>query len=77
MSAATPLRTSSHATTEFEFHPSPARSSSRPQTAGGTWVLLGRFPFAAGEAGFIELRDIADDSMRTLWYDAAKWVPVP
>ncbi len=47
------------------------------QAAAGTWVLLGRFPFAAGEAGFIELRDIAGDSMHTLWYDAVKWVPVP
>jgi hypothetical protein len=43
-------------------------------SAAGSWVLLGRFPFAAGESGFVELRDVAGDSMRTLWYDAVKWV---
>jgi hypothetical protein len=30
----------SHATTEFEFHISPARSSSRPHTVAGTRVAL-------------------------------------
>ena len=44
--------------------------------AGG-WVLLGRFPFRAGEAGFVELRDVAGDSMRTIWFDAVKWVRAP
>jgi hypothetical protein len=43
----------------------------------GTWVLLGRFPFAIGDAGFVELRDIAGDSMHVIWFDAVKWVPVP
>jgi hypothetical protein len=43
--------------------------------AAGTWVLLGRFPFRNGDGGFVELRDVAGDSMRTLWYDAVKWVP--
>lgn len=43
---------------------------------GGTWVSIGRYPFAAGDAGFVELRDITDDSMQVLWYDAIKWVPV-
>jgi hypothetical protein len=42
----------------------------------GQWVLLGRFPFRAGDGGFVELRDIAGDSMRVLWYDAVKWVAV-
>ena len=32
----------SHATTEFEFHISPARSSSRPHTAAGTLSTLSR-----------------------------------
>jgi hypothetical protein len=42
----------------------------------GQWVLLGRFPFRAGDGGFVELRDVAGDSMRALWYDAVKWVEV-
>ena len=44
--------------------------------AGG-WVLLGRFPFSAGEGGAVELRDVSGDSMRTIWFDAVKWVRVP
>lgn len=44
--------------------------------AGG-WVLLGRFPFRAGEGGSVELRDVAGDEMRTIWFDAAKWVRAP
>jgi len=43
----------------------------------GEWVLLGRFPFSAGEGGFVELRDIAGDEMRTIWFDAVKWVRAP
>ncbi len=43
--------------------------------AAGKWVLLGRFPFRAGDGGFVELRDIAGDSLRTIWFDAVKWVP--
>jgi len=43
----------------------------------GKWVLLGRFPFAAGDGGFVELRDLTGDSMRTVWFDAVKWVRVP
>jgi hypothetical protein len=41
--------------------------------AGG-WMLLGRFPFSAGEGGFVELHDVANDQMRTIWFDAVKWV---
>jgi hypothetical protein len=43
--------------------------------AGG-WVLLGRFPFRP-EGGFVELRDLAGDEMRTIWFDAVKWVRAP
>ena len=43
----------------------------------GDWVLLGRFPFSAGEGGFVELRDVAGDQMRTIWFDAVKWVRAP
>jgi hypothetical protein len=47
------------------------------QAAGkGSWVLLGRFPFRAGSDGFVELRDVAGDRMRTIWFDALRWVPV-
>lgn len=41
------------------------------------WVHLGRFPFAANDSGFIHLTDIAGDSKRTVWFDQAKWAPVP
>lgn len=43
----------------------------------GKWVHLGRFPFAAGDAGFVELHDITGDAMQTIWFDAAKWIRVP
>jgi len=43
----------------------------------GQWVLLGRFPFAAGDGGFVELHDVTGDAMRTIWFDAVKWVRVP
>jgi hypothetical protein len=45
--------------------------------AAGKWVLLGRFPFAAGEEGLVELHDVAGDSMHVIWFDAVKWVRVP
>jgi hypothetical protein len=44
--------------------------------AGG-WVHLGRFPFRSGDGGFVELHDIAGDSMRAIWFDAVKWVRAP
>jgi hypothetical protein len=40
-------------------------------------VLLGRFPFSAGEADFVELRDVAGDQMRAIWFDTVKWVRAP
>jgi hypothetical protein len=43
----------------------------------GQWVLLGRFPFAAGDRGFVELHDVTGDAMRAIWFDAVKWVRVP
>lgn len=45
--------------------------------AAGQWVLLGRFPFRAGDGGSVELRDVTNDSLRTIWFDAVKWVRVP
>lgn len=47
--------------------------SQRAQTG---WVHLGRFPFAAGPGGFVQLGAIAPDGS-TLWFDQAKWVRVP
>jgi hypothetical protein len=44
--------------------------------AGG-WVLLGRFPFRAGQGGSVELRDVTGDEMQTIWFDAVKWVRAP
>jgi hypothetical protein len=46
-------------------------------TQAGQWVLLGRFPFAAGDRGFVELHDVTGDAMRAIWFDAVKWVRVP
>ena len=43
----------------------------------GQWVLLGRFPFASGDRGFVELHDVTGDTMRAIWFDAVKWVRVP
>lgn len=41
----------------------------------GQWVLLGRFPFAAGDAGYVELRDLTGDQLYILWFDAVRWSP--
>lgn len=41
------------------------------------WVHLGRFPFAAGDKGFIQLTDVTGDDDRAVWFDQARWVPVP
>jgi hypothetical protein len=43
----------------------------------GKWVHLGRFPFSKGDSGTVELRDVTGDSMRTIWFDAVKWVVAP
>jgi hypothetical protein len=44
------------------------------QAAQTGWVYLGRFPFDAGSAGFIQLGDLAGDAGTTVWFDQAKWV---
>jgi hypothetical protein len=46
------------------------------QTRQTGWVYLGRFPFAAGEAGYIQLSDVTGEPGRTVWFDQAKWVVV-
>lgn len=41
------------------------------------WVLLGRFPFAADDSGFVHLTDLAGDAAeRAIWFDNVRWVPV-
>ncbi|HMQ32020.1 MAG TPA: hypothetical protein PKD53_14925 [Chloroflexaceae bacterium] len=40
------------------------------------WVHLGRYPFAAGAGGFVQLGAIAPDGA-TVWFDQVKWVRVP
>lgn len=45
--------------------------------AGQTgWVNLGRFPFAAGDGGFVRLANVAGADQQVIWFDDAKWVPV-
>ncbi len=46
------------------------------QTQQTHWVLLGRFPFAAGDEGFVHLTNLGSSSNQTIWFDNAKWVPV-
>jgi hypothetical protein len=40
------------------------------------WVLLGRFPFEAGDEGFVYLTNLAGDADHAVWFDNVKWVPV-
>ncbi len=40
------------------------------------WVHLGRFPFAAGDGGSLQLTNTAPDMQHAIWFDDAKWVPV-
>jgi hypothetical protein len=46
------------------------------QQAQTGWVSLGRYPFAAGTGGFIQLGALGDGGA-TVWFDQAKWVRVP
>lgn len=39
------------------------------------WVWLGKFPFAAGDAGFVELTNVTGESGRAVWFDQARWIP--
>lgn len=47
------------------------------QSAQTGWVYLGRYPFAAGADGYIQLGDLAGDAGATVWFDQAKWVRAP
>lgn len=46
------------------------------QGAQRGWVSLGRYPFAAGAGGFVQLGALSPDGA-TVWFDQAKWVRVP
>jgi hypothetical protein len=43
-------------------------------TGGGLWVLLGRFAFAAGTAGYVKLSNASTDTGKAVIADAAKFV---
>jgi len=47
------------------------------QSANAGWVHLGRFPFDAGAAGFVQLSDLAAAANQTIWFDSVKWVRAP
>jgi hypothetical protein len=40
----------------------------------GKWVSLGKFGFAEGAVGVVEVTDLAGDQGQVLWIDAVKWV---
>ena len=44
--------------------------------AAGTWVSLGRFSFAAGSDGYVQLRNLGTGDDASMWFDAVKWIPV-
>ncbi|NTU83251.1 MAG: hypothetical protein HGA45_28420, partial [Chloroflexales bacterium] len=46
------------------------------QQAQAGWVLLGRFPFASGSGGFIQLAALSPNDT-AVWFDQARWVLVP
>jgi hypothetical protein len=42
----------------------------------GKWVMLGRFSFAPGSDGYVQLRNVSASNEEIMWFDAVKWVPV-
>ncbi len=44
--------------------------------AAGKWILLGRFAFAPGSDGYVQLRNLSASDEEIMWFDAVKWVPV-
>jgi hypothetical protein len=46
------------------------------QTQTG-WVHLGRFNFAEGTGGFVQLSDVVGDANTVVWYDNVRWVRAP
>ncbi len=41
--------------------------------AAGSWVDLGVYDFNAGTGGYVHLTDLADDYMKTIWFDTVRW----
>lgn len=44
--------------------------------AVGGWLPIGRFTFAAGTQGYLQLRNLGGRDGAAIWFDAARWVPV-
>lgn len=42
----------------------------------GTWIRLGRFDFAPGAQGYVQLRNTTGTDNTSVWADALRWVPV-
>lgn len=42
----------------------------------GTWISLGRYTFAAGDTGYVQLRNHGADNRSTIWFDTVRWLPV-
>jgi hypothetical protein len=42
----------------------------------GTWALIGRFSFAPGSDGYVQLRNTDPTGKATIVFDAVKWQPV-
>jgi hypothetical protein len=42
-------------------------------TGAGGWVDLGVYDFGAGTEGYVYLSDVADDYMKTIWFDTVRW----
>lgn len=57
-------------------HGQGATTVERDQLAGtGQWIALGRFTFAPGSNGYVQLRNTGSDN-EAMWFDAVRWVPV-
>ena len=42
----------------------------------GQWAQLGRFTFETGTTGYVKLTDQTGEDGRTVWFDAAKFIPI-
>ncbi len=46
------------------------------QTQTG-WVHLGRYNFAEGTGGFVQLSDVGGEANATVWFDNVRWIRAP
>ena len=44
--------------------------------AAGAWVAIGRYTFAAGDAGYVQLRSLGAEDGAAIWFDTVRWSPV-